>query len=280
VIVKVSRTTASLALSLALLAGCGGSDSDDGDAAVPQPSAAATAGSTSQPGGGTSTGVVNPAPSASASASAATGSAADPASPGVSSAAVRKATELVNAGILIADDLPGFVNTPVVPGPDADRTEEELYRCLRVAQAVYVARNPGREWVKGPVQVTSSADAFKSAKAAKQDMNASKSGLAPGCFTEVLQAKFAPPGTSALSSNNRVPVTVSGADDAFAIEISFTVSGTQDPKKYTGYLIGAVTGAVRVNVLYVHTDGTKPALADASKLVGSALARVKDAQKG
>lgn len=276
---KVWRNAAVSALALAMLAGCGGSDSDDDTTAAPEPSSAAT--STSTPGkepgtSGTATGK----PGATAKPSAGATSAADPENPaGVGADVLREAKALAAAGVLVAADLPGYTNEPLVPGAAEEAAEDELYRCLRLAKPTLVARNPGRHWVKGPVEISSSADVFKSATVAKQYINGSKSGLAPGCFDQSLQTRFAPSGTSVVSQHNGVPVTVSGAAAAFAVKFTYTVTGTQDPKKYAGYLLGAVVDAVRVTILYVHTDGTEPTLAEVSKQAGVAVAHAKAAQK-
>ena len=268
------RTAAALALALAMLAGCGGSDSD-GATPGPRPEEVPN-GSTATPGtpNGGSTGVVNPRPSAAASASAS----AKPA--GTDAAALRKATLLADSGVLRAADLPGFTAEPQSLDGSDDLAEENLYTCLRAPRPTFVARNPGSVWTRAAERIFSSADVVASAKAAKQDIIAAKSGVAPNCFLEHLFGVVGGPGSSTSGRADGVPATVKGADSAFAVKVTITLTDAKGTTELNGYLVGAAVGAVRISVLNLVTGDNEARLAYATELAGKAAARVRAASQG
>ncbi len=271
------RAAAAVLLVLALVAGCGGGGSDSDGAVEPGPGAT-TAPDVSKPGnGGTAS---DPKASAGPSAAASPGSPDAKPTAGSSPAELRKATQFADAGVLLAADLPGFTGETQAIDTSDDRAEEALYTCLRAPRPTYVARNPGSVWTKGAQRIASAADVLTSPKAAKQDLIASKSGLAPTCFREYLLGQLAGDGMSVSAQSDGLPVTVKGSDGAFAVKVTISVSDANTSTKLIGYLVGTVVGSVQISVLSLQTDGSTPTLAEAARLAGLAVARVKATSQG
>lgn len=268
---RSSRNAVALVLALALLAACGGSD---GDAAAPEDSASATA----SPSGDAKPAKKKAAKTAAPSARTKPSAAGKPTSTPARTVAPQTMA-LANAGALAGPDMPGYVNEPQYPGAAEAKVEKDMYSCLGAKQPVYLARQPGRYWTKGPEQVLSSADVMKSAEAAQADLEAAKAAGAPDCFAGPVMARYGGDGTRTTAVGKAVPVVVKGATDAVAFKIVVTVKGTQDPQKFVAYVVQAVVGSVRVSILLAHTNGTEPALATAIRLARLAAARVVIAEK-
>lgn len=276
---KSVLSTAALALTLSLLAGCGSDSKDDAAAAAPETSAAPSASASAEPEVKAIEAKDLPKPNKQVKAKV-TGSpkpAPKPAKP--LTPAEQTAAKMAAAGSLVAADFPGFTSDTAAPSPEELRAEKKRYACLKMPFPAFAARGIGRYWVNGPTQYLSAADAFGTAKAAEQEATASKPASAAACYLTPLKERFGGEGTTTTGTASIVPVSVKGASDAYAVKFAITVEGTQDPKKYTGYLIGAIVGSVRVTLLSVHVDGVAPTLADAANRAAVAVARVEAAEK-
>lgn len=274
------RTLSLLALTAALLAGCGGGGSEPDNAIPGEPA----------PGGNTAPSAPGANdPTSSSSSSSSSGSSAKSSSTGAPNSSTPASTApkpgknkeaakvdaLATSGLLVAADLPGFTGSPLVFGDTEDFNVAALYQCLQAPRPVFVGRNPGTSWVKGTARVDSSADVFDSAAAAKKDLAASKSPLAPSCYQEALLRLVERPGTATQSSADSATAKVKGADGAFAIKFSVKATGGGQTNSLDGYLLGVVVDSVRFTVINAATDGAAPALTEAVALAEKAAGRMR-----
>ncbi len=274
---KLPRTAAALALALALLAGCGSnSDSDtaaapdahEAGAHEPEPEPTAIEGSSIPKSTSARPHKATPKPVVKTSTAAGTTTPAG--------AAAATAAKLAEAGVLRPADMPGFTVTTRQP-QDVAAAEKGLYTCLRTPRPGYVSRDPGNVWSKGTLQVTSAGDVLKSAAAAKQGLAAAQSARGPKCFAEFLLAGLVRPASDTTAVAEKVPVSVPGADGAFAVRLELTVTDANGPTTFTGYLVGAVVGAVQISVWSLVKNGPGQTLKDIAGLADVAADRVRAA---
>jgi hypothetical protein len=205
-----------------------------------------------------------------AATAAATGSA-----PAITAA---KAKKLARAGVLTAADMPGYTGTrnPYDPTDAAD--DKAFYACLGAKVPTYVARNRGASYEKGPRSMDSSSYVLPSVKAAKADLKASTSAKVPGCMKQALKRSVEREGATVRSVTvKKVPVTVAGADGAFAYRIVLDAQVDDILIRIAGFQVGVLVGQTEISLSPTVVNGPPSGLKKAATLGATLVKRVRAA---
>ena len=160
-----------------------------------------------------------------------------------------KAQEVVKVGVLTAADMPGYKAEDQEADPDDEKSDEHVATCLGLAKPSYVARNPGRSFTKGDLEVESTADVASSASQAKAELKAFGTDKAEGCLKDEFNSLLKESGGT-ISRFELTPQTISvkGADDTFAYKLDFGATIAGQNLTFSGIAVGALVGQVELEV--------------------------------
>ncbi|HEX3826791.1 MAG TPA: hypothetical protein VHV82_05905 [Sporichthyaceae bacterium] len=181
------------------------------------------------------------------------------------------------AGALVASDLPGYTGAASKGQSAGDKAAEAaLYRCLGVAAQKFLDRNFGMDYTQGSTEVDSSADVVESAAMAHNMARAGRGNAAAACFKTQFQTGFAQQGIKTTElAVTPVTVEVPGSDEIFAFHVVVTVAGTNGSVPVDSYVINTGWRQVEVTINDTVSGGGKASLADATRLAGIAVQRVR-----
>lgn len=195
-----------------------------------------------------------------------------------------QAKAVAAAGVVKNEDLPKGFFSPPFTASEPDRGDESAYyTCLGVKQPAFMARNTGSTFVTGKnlgkddawtAEVGSSADVADSVEAAEADQAAQRTAKAVGCYREQLAKDLARAGDLKSVGVELVPATVAGADEAWAYQLSWTVTRDKQELSGNGYLVASRAGQALLKVLYTGS-GKQFTVAEVTELAAKPLARAK-----
>jgi len=168
-----------------------------------------------------------------------------------------QATALAAAGVLTDADMPGFTGEAQTQDADHEAAEARLASCLGLGAPSYVARDLGRSFTKGDLEVHSTADVVGSAAQAQEELAAFTGAKAEPCFkAELTKAATASGGSLTSFDVSPREVSVQHVDDAFFLRSAFTIATPEQTFRLEGYELGAAVGQVEVSISVVGGAGS------------------------
>jgi hypothetical protein len=193
---------------------------------------------------------------------------------------VQEAKTLAAAAILRDADMPGYTAKPGTHDATDVRSEAQEQRCLGLPPQQFRARDFGKEFTKGDLEVDSSADVASSVADGKQQLAAITGSKAKGCLKQALDAIVAASGGTVRSfSANLVPATIADADAAFAYQLSVQAAFNGQAVTIAGYEVGTLVGQVEVDTQATGTAPLPLTLAQAEHLAQISTSRERAAQR-
>ncbi|MGQ0846360.1 MAG: hypothetical protein ACT4QF_19725 [Sporichthyaceae bacterium] len=199
-----------------------------------------------------------------------------------------EAKAIANAGVVQQGDLPAGYFPPPTAAKKADTAADEaFYACLGTAQPTYLARNQGAvfvyaENVGSPGGVSSQVDSSAGVTTAAEaiaNQTALRSEKGAECFRQQLAATIARSGAADAQVGAKLePVTVKGADEAWAYHFAFAYSANGQQAAGNGYLLGVRVGQALLKVTYAG-GGRELTLAEAAAIAASPAARAAQVAK-
>lgn len=193
-----------------------------------------------------------------------------------------QAKTVAAAAVLTAADLPGYtVTASSGQDPDDKASEAAIRTCAGLPAADYLARDFGREFKKGDLEIDSSADVATSVDVAKAELAAQTSPKGMACERTQFSKLFESQGAK-VTSFKETPLTVSvpGADAAFGSEFSLDATGGGETIQLRGLDVGALVGQVEIDVSVFATPTETVTLERAQALLATAVQRTKAALGG
>lgn len=197
--------------------------------------------------------------------------------PAAASISKAQAKKLAKAALVKARDLPGYECEANTAEPTDAADEAALYACLGVKVPKYAAENLGATYSSGAVVIDSASSVVATVKAARKDFKAVTSKKAAGCFKQQFENSLERDGFEVESlSVKKVPVTIAGADGAFAYRYSVRAGAEGQHVHLIGYQLGVLVGQVEFQVSPARFDGAKPSLKQSRKVAAGIVKRVRN----
>lgn len=199
-----------------------------------------------------------------------------------------QARAIVNAGVVMRQDLPTDYFSPPRSANEPDRKQEAaFYRCLGEQAPKYLARNVGGKylWADGigspqakTLEVDSRADVTDSTAAAVRNQATWRTPKAIGCYRDGLMKAMSRNlrGTPKAITVELVEASVAGADEAWAYQVSFTVRSQGRDVNGNGYVVGSRVGQALLTLFYTGS-GKDWTLDEATTVAAKPVARAKQA---
>lgn len=189
-----------------------------------------------------------------------------------------QAKVLTAAGVLTEADMPGYDAAPQKADPENDALEVKLASCLGIAAPTYLARDLGKAYTKGELEIDSSADAFTTLDAAKARTAAFKSAKGEACVKQVLTEELASNNLTVTTfTSELVPVTVPGSDDAFLYKLTFSGTSGGQAIEFSGFEAAARVGQVEAELSVIASAANSFTQEQTVELLSKAAGRIKAA---
>jgi hypothetical protein len=187
-----------------------------------------------------------------------------------------QAKALAAAGVLTADDLPGY--TAKAGSADDPADQAALDACFGIPKTTYLAQDPGKEFTKGALEIDSSVDVVSTVAMAKAEMDAGAGPKGVGCIKSEGSKGAAKDGlTGAQVSATPQTLTVPGADQVLYFDLVLT--GTSDGQQVEVHGSEAIARVGQTQI-QLSTFAFAPPLPTSDEVVAlltKAVARVKAA---
>lgn len=188
-----------------------------------------------------------------------------------------KALALVRAGTLREADLPGYrAARPKADDEDLD-VDAAMTECMGRTARTYAVEDPGYEFAKGGVVISSSVNVASTRTQAEDDLADMRNPAMLDCFEASLRKEMAalPPGvTLPPFAMRHVPVSIPGSDGAFGFTVSITVAGGDEKVTLSMVVLGALVGHAEIEVS-AYSEGRVPTPNELEGLLAKAVGRVK-----
>ncbi|MGQ0465983.1 MAG: hypothetical protein ACT4QG_11745 [Sporichthyaceae bacterium] len=193
---------------------------------------------------------------------------------------------LANAGVVQQNDLPeGYAASATAAKATDDTGERAFYECMATTAPTPVAQSRGSVFVQADKagtpeasssQVDSVARVLEDSDAASANQELRRSDKGADCFKQQLLASIAqtPDVKDATATTKLVPITVEGADEAWAYAFDFNYVAKDQPAAGTGYLVGSRVGETLIDVTYAGA-GRELSAEEAAAIAKEPVARVK-----
>jgi hypothetical protein len=187
-----------------------------------------------------------------------------------------KAKKLAKAGVLTTRDMPGFEVAPQPSDPHDAADELAVHRCLGIEVPTFAARNSGRAFTAGPLEVDSSADVIATVSGAKAHMRALTSTKAPGCIKKEIVRVLKRQG-AAINSVTVTPIAVkaTGADAVFAYRYTAKITVQRQQFKLVGHELDLRVGQTEITISPGVYNAPGPSLKTTITLANKLAKRVR-----
>lgn len=186
-----------------------------------------------------------------------------------------KAKVVAAAGVLTDADLPGYTSEAQTHDASDDASDKALATCLGIPVGTFLARDFGKAFHKGTLEVDSSVDIATSAKDAQAQLAAISGGKGVGCLKTLLGGLIGSSGAT-VTSIELTPVSpaVQGADGSFGYQIAVALTAAGQTVTIKGFELGALVGQVEIDITDIATGGEPLGLEDSVALLNKVVARV------
>jgi hypothetical protein len=182
-----------------------------------------------------------------------------------------EAKRLAALGVLTSTDMAGWDAAPRVVDPSDDEADARIKECLLLPSQPYFARDTGRTFTQGGVQVNSKVDVTASLAQADAELSAKQGPDGARCYREFLTKQ----GGGQLTLEV-LPVTVEGADRVVAYRLVLSGIGPTGALAAGGYQLLAQVGQVEISLdTYEETSNPTFSFEKLVDLAEIVVARVK-----